>query len=232
MWAATHQHNRRVADEILGMNKEEAVTARAFTFAELSEASGGFRVDSMLGEGGFGCVYKGWIDETTLAPARPGATNAMMVAIKKLKKESFQGHREWLTEGTYLGDLHHDHLVTLGGYCSDSASNKLLVYEDMPRGSLENHLFRRGSQPLLPWSTRLSVAVDVARGLAFLPSRAVIFRALKSSNVLLNADLEPILSAYALVPMVPPSPASQVMVAYKAPECVGSHGKPSRKSDV
>jgi serine/threonine protein kinase len=67
-----------------------------------------------------------------------------MVAIKKLKEESFQGHREWLAEVTYLGQLHHANLVNLVGYCSDdSGTNKLLVHEYMLRGSLENHLFRR-----------------------------------------------------------------------------------------
>lgn len=165
---------------------------KSFSMSELRAATKNFGSNSYLGEGGFGCVYKGWIDEATLAPTRPGV--GRMVAIKKLRKESFQGHREWLAEVTYLGELHHANLVKLVGYCSDSDSNKLLVYEYMLRGSLENHLFRRGTQlQPLSWPMRLSIAVDVARGMAFLHAQdsPVIFRDLKSSNVLLDSVRTP-----------------------------------------
>ncbi|RWV95356.1 hypothetical protein GW17_00042024, partial [Ensete ventricosum] len=67
---------------------------KAFTFSDLKSATRNFRTDSLIGEGGFGCVYKGWIDEQSLAPSRPGS--GMVVAIKKLKPEGFQGHKEWL----------------------------------------------------------------------------------------------------------------------------------------
>ncbi|PWZ31402.1 Enolase 1 [Zea mays] len=96
---------------------------KAFTFNDLKNATKNFRPDSLLGEGGFGHVYKGWIDEHTLAPSRPGS--GMVVAVKKLKPEGFQGHKEWLTEVDYLGQLHHKNLVKLIGYCSDG-DNRLL----------------------------------------------------------------------------------------------------------
>ncbi|GMH23934.1 hypothetical protein Nepgr_025777 [Nepenthes gracilis] len=112
---------------------------KAFSFHDLKNAAKNFRSDSLLGEGGFGCVFKGWIDENTLAPAKPGS--GIGVAIKRLKPGSFQGHKEWLAEVNYLGQLRHANLVKLIGYCLES-ENKLLVYELMPRGSLENHLFR------------------------------------------------------------------------------------------
>ena len=67
---------------------------KAFSFNELKNATKNFRPDSLLGEGGFGCVFKGWIDETTLAASRPGS--GIVVAVKKLKPEGFQGHKEWL----------------------------------------------------------------------------------------------------------------------------------------
>jgi interleukin-1 receptor-associated kinase 4 len=63
-------------------------------FSDLKNATKNFRPDSLIGEGGFGCVYKGWIDEQTLAPSKPGT--GMVVAVKKLKPEGFQGHKEWL----------------------------------------------------------------------------------------------------------------------------------------
>lgn len=67
---------------------------KVFSFSELRAAANNFRSDSLLGEGGFGCVYKGWISEDTLGPTKPGT--GIVVAIKKLKPESFQGHKEWL----------------------------------------------------------------------------------------------------------------------------------------
>ena len=151
-------------------------SVKDFSFNDLKNASKNFRSESLLGEGGFGCVFKGWLDENTLAPTKPGT--GMVVAIKKLKTESFQGHKEWLVcvvwtlkfklsssfwpcwllseatfffffwhfqiwqaEVNYLGQLHHENLVKLIGYCSES-ENRLLVYEFMSKGSLENHLFK------------------------------------------------------------------------------------------
>uniref|UniRef100_A0A453AKG8 Protein kinase domain-containing protein n=1 Tax=Aegilops tauschii subsp. strangulata TaxID=200361 RepID=A0A453AKG8_AEGTS len=107
----------------------------------------------------------------------------------------------------------------------------------MPQGSLENHLFRRGSQPPLPLSTRVSVAVDVARGLPFLHSRDVIFRDLKSSNVLLGPDHRAKLSDFGLARAGPTGGKSHVSTrvvgtrGYAAPEYVAT-GHLSAKSDV
>jgi len=67
---------------------------KSFTFNDLKNATRNFRADSLLGEGGFGYVFKGWLDENTLAPCKSGT--GMVVAVKKLKSESCQGHREWL----------------------------------------------------------------------------------------------------------------------------------------
>lgn len=67
---------------------------KAFSFNELKNATRNFRPDSLLGEGGFGYVFKGWIDEHTLSAAKPGS--GLVIAVKKLKPEGFQGHKEWL----------------------------------------------------------------------------------------------------------------------------------------
>ncbi|XP_020574138.1 probable serine/threonine-protein kinase PIX13 isoform X1 [Phalaenopsis equestris] len=93
----------------------------------------------------------------------------MVVAVKKLKSESKQGFEEWQSEVNFLGRLSHPNLVKLLGYCWEE--DLLLVYEFMPKGSLENHLFRRGSafEPL-SWSLRLKIVIGAARGLAFLHS--------------------------------------------------------------
>jgi hypothetical protein len=67
---------------------------KPFSLSDLKAATKNFRPDNLIGEGGFGYVYKGWIDEQTLAPSKPGY--GMVVAIKRLKPEGFQGHKEWL----------------------------------------------------------------------------------------------------------------------------------------
>ncbi|KAJ1443703.1 Serine-threonine/tyrosine-protein kinase, catalytic domain [Sesbania bispinosa] len=112
---------------------------RKFTFNELKLATRNFRPESLLGEGGFGCVFKGWIEENGTAPVKPGT--GLTVAVKTLNHDGLQGHKEWLAELNILGDLVHPNLVKLIGFCIED-DQRLLVYEFMPRGSLENHLFR------------------------------------------------------------------------------------------
>ncbi|CAI0411982.1 unnamed protein product [Linum tenue] len=164
-----------------------ATNLKSFTFGDLKAATRNFRPDSLLGEGGFGCVFKGWVDENSLTAVRPGT--GMVIAVKRLNQESYQGHQEWLAEINYLGLLYHPNLVKLIGYCIED-EHRLLVYEFMPKGSLENHLFRRASyfQPL-SWNLRMKVAADAAKGLAFLHSdkAKVIYRDFKTSNILLDS---------------------------------------------
>ncbi|CAH9070639.1 unnamed protein product [Cuscuta europaea] len=208
---------------------------KEFTFNDLKTATRNFRFDSLLGEGGFGFVFKGWIDEKTFAPCKPGT--GMVVAVKKLKLDSFQGHREWVAEVNFLGQLHHINLVKLIGYCSE-CENKLLVYEFMPRGSLENHLFHKGVQPMT-WATRMRIAVDVARGLSFLHSldTNVIYRDLKASNILLDSDFNARLSDFGLAKDGPRGDKTHVSTrvigtrAYAAPEYMAT-GHLTSKNDV
>ncbi|KAG6741704.1 hypothetical protein POTOM_054982 [Populus tomentosa] len=116
---------------------------RKFTFNDLKLATRNFRPESLLGEGGFGCVFKGWIEENGTAPVKPGT--GLTVAVKTLNHDGLQGHKEWLAEVSFLGNLLHKNLVKLVGYCIED-DQRLLVYEFMPRGSLENHLFRKKSK--------------------------------------------------------------------------------------
>ncbi|XP_076901820.1 serine/threonine-protein kinase PBL34-like [Bidens hawaiensis] len=208
---------------------------RKFNFNELKLATRSFRPESLLGEGGFGCVFKGWISENGTAPVKPGT--GLSVAVKTLNHDGLQGHKEWLAEVNFLGDLLHPHLVKLIGYCIED-DQRLLVYEFMPRGSLENHLFRR-SLPL-PWATRMKIALGAAKGLAFLheeAERPVIYRDFKTSNILLDADYNAKLSDFGLAKDGPEGDNTHVSTrvmgtyGYAAPEYVMT-GHLTSKSDV
>ncbi|XP_070016613.1 serine/threonine-protein kinase RIPK-like isoform X2 [Nicotiana sylvestris] len=154
-----------------------------FTHSELKVMTSNFSSSNFLGEGGFGPVHKGFIDDKI----KPGL-KAQPVAVKLLDLEGSQGHLEWLTEVVLLGQLRHPNLVKLIGYCWED-EQRLLVYEYMARGNLENQLFRRCSSSL-PWLTRMKIAVDAAKGLAFLhgEEKPVIYRDFKASNILLDSD--------------------------------------------
>ncbi|XP_071723133.1 serine/threonine-protein kinase PBL34-like [Rutidosis leptorrhynchoides] len=208
---------------------------RNFSFNELKQVTRNFTPESLLGEGGFGRVFKGWISETGTSSAKPGA--GLAVAVKTLNPEGLQGHREWLAEVNYLGDLRHHNLVKLIGYCIED-DQRLLVYEFMPRGSLENHLFRR-SLPL-PWPTRMKIALGAAKGLAFLHTEAdrpVIYRDFKTSNILLDAEYNAKLSDFGLAKDGPEGDKTHVSTrvmgtyGYAAPEYVMT-GHLTAKSDV
>ncbi|KAL6507991.1 hypothetical protein OROGR_024186 [Orobanche gracilis] len=210
---------------------------KSFSFSDLRAATRNFRPDSVLGEGGFGSVYKGWVDEHSLAASKPGSS--MVVAVKRLNQDGWQGHKEWLAEINYLGQIRHPNLVKLFGYCLED-DQRLLVYEFMPKGSVENHLFRRGYhfQPL-SWCLRMKIALDAAKGLAFLHSDEikVIYRDFKTSNILLDSHYNAKLSDFGLARDGPSDDRSHVSTrvmgtyGYAAPEYL-STGHLTAKSDV
>ncbi|XP_042427919.1 probable serine/threonine-protein kinase PBL17 [Zingiber officinale] len=203
-----------------------------FTYSELRAATRYFRPDQILGEGGFGIVYKGVIDENV----RPGFESTR-VAVKELNKEGFQGDKEWLAEVNYLGQLSHPNLVKLIGYCCEG-DHRLLVYEYMACGSLENHLFQRVCLTL-PWSTRMKIALGAAKGLAFLhgAERSIIYRDFKASNILLDADYNAKLSDFGLAKEGPIGDQTHVSTrvmgtyGYAAPEYIMT-GHLTARSDV
>uniref|UniRef100_A0A2N9HDH0 non-specific serine/threonine protein kinase n=1 Tax=Fagus sylvatica TaxID=28930 RepID=A0A2N9HDH0_FAGSY len=203
-----------------------------FTLAELKLITQSFASCNFLGEGGFGPVHKGFIDDKL----RPGL-KAQPVAVKLLDLDGTQGHKEWLTEVIFLGQLRHPHLVKLIGYCCEE-EHRLLAYEYMPRGSLENQLFRRYSVSL-PWSARMKIAVGAAKGLAFLheAEKPVIYRDFKASNILLDSDYTPKLSDFGLAKDGPEGDDTHVSTrvmgtqGYAAPEYIMT-GHLTAMSDV
>ncbi|KAM1003600.1 hypothetical protein ACFX15_003652 [Malus domestica] len=214
-------------------NKEPAnhnnIAAQTFTFRELATATKNFRQECLIGEGGFGRVYKGKLDKT-----------AQVVAVKQLDRNGLQGNREFLVEVLMLSLLHHEHLVNLIGYCADG-DQRLLVYEYMPLGSVEDHLLDLPEdQKPLDWFKRLRIALGAAKGLEYLHDKAnppVIYRDLKSSNILLDADFNAKLSDFGLAKLGPIGDkthvSSRVMgtYGYCAPEYQRT-GQLTVKSDV
>ncbi|KAL9442080.1 hypothetical protein AB3S75_020564 [Citrus x aurantiifolia] len=203
-----------------------------FTLAELRLITSSFSRSNLLGEGGFGPVYKGFVDEKL----KPGL-EAQPVAVKALDLDGTQGHKEWMAEIIFLGQLRHPHLVKLIGYCWEE-EYRLLVYEYMPRGSLHNQLFRSYSAAL-PWSTRMKIALGAAKGLAFLHGEdiPVIYRDFKASNILLDSDYTAKLSDFGLAKDGPEGEETHVITrvmgtqGYAAPEYVMT-GHLTTMSDV
>ncbi|KAH8505557.1 hypothetical protein H0E87_012692 [Populus deltoides] len=139
----------------------DSTTAQTFTFRELAIATKNFRAECLLGEGGFGRVYKGYLESTN-----------QVVAIKQLNRNGLQGNREFLVEVLMLSLLHHPNLVNLIGYCADG-DQRLLVYEYMPLGSLEDHLHEvPPGKNWLDWNTRMKIAAGAAKGLEHLHDKA------------------------------------------------------------
>ncbi|CDY47884.1 BnaA07g14290D [Brassica napus] len=209
---------------------------KVFTYGELKLATKGFSRALLIGEGGFGCVYRGVVD---------GFDSKINVAVKQLNRQEgyIQGHKEWINEVSFLGVVNHPNLVKLVGYCADDderGMQRLLVYELMSNKSLEDHLVGRVMSVSLPWITRLKIAQDAAQGLAYLHEQMdfqLIFRDFKSSNILLDERFSAKLSDFGLARQGPPEGLGHVStsvvgtVGYAAPEYVQT-GKLTAKSDV
>uniref|UniRef100_A0A1D1XS87 Putative receptor-like protein kinase At5g47070 n=1 Tax=Anthurium amnicola TaxID=1678845 RepID=A0A1D1XS87_9ARAE len=216
--------------------EERAQNLRVFDLRELRNATNDYSRLLKIGEGGFGSVYKGFIK------VPDGQGDKIAIAIKKLNQDGLQGHKQWLAEVQFLGVVDHPNLVKLIGYCAvdnERGIQRLLVYEFMPNKSLESHLFNR-AYPVLPWNTRLNIAIGVAEGLRYLHEGLevqVIYRDFKASNVLLDEDFQPKLSDFGLAREGPSDGHTHVSTAvvgtygYAAPDYVQT-GHLTIKSDV
>jgi serine/threonine protein kinase len=196
-----------------------------FSYEELVNATNGFSDKNVLGEGGFGCVYKGNLPDGT------------EIAVKQLKIGSGQGEREFKAEVEIISRIHHRHLVSLVGYCI-SDHRRLLVYEYVPNNTLYFHLHGIG-RPVMDWALRVKVAVGAARGIAYLHEDCqprIIHRDIKSSNILLDNNFEARVADFGLAKLALDANThvtTRVMgtFGYMAPEYASS-GKLTDKSDV
>ncbi|XP_050374866.1 proline-rich receptor-like protein kinase PERK12 [Argentina anserina] len=196
-----------------------------FSYEEMMEITNGFSRQNVLGEGGFGCVYKGWMPD------------GKVVAVKQLKAGSGQGEREFRAEVDIISRVHHRHLVSLVGYCI-AEQQRLLIYEYVPNKTLEHHLHGAG-MPALDWTKRLKIALGSAKGLAYLHEDChpkIIHRDIKSANILLDDSFEAQVADFGLAKLTDDlntHVSTRVMgtFGYMAPEYASS-GKLTDRSDV
>lgn len=147
-----------------------------FTFEELSKCTSDFSESALIGQGGYGKVYKGVLADGKIA------------AIKRAQEGSLQGSKEFFTEIELLSRLHHRNLVSLLGYC-DEEDEQMLVYEYMPNGTLRDNLSAKAKEAL-SFAMRLRIALGSSRGILYLHTEAdppIFHRDIKASNILLDS---------------------------------------------
>ncbi|CAM6012205.1 unnamed protein product [Sphagnum balticum] len=190
---ATH-HASSISGEIQAM---ETGSNMRISIQVLRAVTNNFAEENVVGRGGFGVVYKGVLEDGT------------KIAVKRMEAAivSSNGLNEFQAEIEVLTKVKHRHLVGLLGYCTHGAE-RLLVYEYLPNGPLSQHLFdwKYFNQKPLRWLMRLSIALDVARGLEYLHGlahKSFIHRDLKPSNILLTDDFRAKVSDFGLVKLAP-----------------------------
>ncbi|CAM8898949.1 unnamed protein product [Rhodiola kirilowii] len=198
-----------------------------FSFRELQNATGNFNPKNILGQGGFGVVYKGCL------------TNKTLVAVKRLKDPSSTGERQFQTEVEMIGLALHRNLLRLYGFCMTS-NERLLVYPYMPNGSVADRLRDRNQEnPSLDWTKRKRIALGTARGLLYLHEQCnpkIIHRDVKAANILLDESFEVVVGDFGLAKLLDlrdshVTTAVRGTVGHIAPEYL-STGQSSEKTDV
>ncbi|KAA8519565.1 hypothetical protein F0562_013811 [Nyssa sinensis] len=204
---------------------EKGSGPKKFSFGELARATNNFAEEEKLGEGGFGGVYRGFIREFN-----------SYVAVKRVSRGSKQGLKEYASEVKIISRLRHRNLVQLIGWCHEKGE-LLLVYEFMPNGSLDFHLFNGKS--LLTWPMRYKIVQGLALSLLYLHEeweQCVVHRDIKASNIMLDSNFNAKLGDFGLARLVDHEKGLQTTVlagtmGYMAPEYVIT-GKASKESDV
>ncbi|XP_019189840.1 PREDICTED: G-type lectin S-receptor-like serine/threonine-protein kinase At4g27290 [Ipomoea nil] len=200
-----------------------------FEASTIIRATDNFSLRNKIGEGGYGPVYKGVLDD------------GREIAVKRLSKNSMQGIEEFKNEVNFIAKLQHRNLVSLIGWCI-KGEEKMLIYEYMPNKSLDSFIFGilKSSITLLNWTKRFNIINGIARGLLYLHQDSrlrVIHRDLKASNILLDIDMNPKISDFGLARSIGGNEfgANTSRVAgthgYMSPEYAGN-GMFSTKSDV
>ncbi|CAI9753287.1 unnamed protein product [Fraxinus pennsylvanica] len=223
---------RRMAhcnSNLAGALKSLPGTPQEFKFMDLKRATNSFDEKNKLGQGGYGVVYKGVLDKENLE-----------IAVKWFSRESIKGQDDFLAELTIINRLRHKHLVKLLGWCHKNGK-LLLVYEYMPNGSLDKHLFSEPNIEPLGWSLRYKIISGVASALHYLHNeyeQRVVHRDLKASNIMLDSNFNSRLGDFGLARALDNGKTSYAeaegvlgTMGYIAPECFHT-GKATQQSDV
>ncbi|MQL97896.1 hypothetical protein Taro_030596 [Colocasia esculenta] len=200
---------------------------RRFTFRELQIATDNFSPKNILGQGGFGVVYKGFL------------RNGTVIAVKRLKDPNFTGELQFQTEVEMIGLALHRNLLRLFGFCMTS-NERLLVYPYMPNGSVADQFRdRHREKPSLDWHRRMNIALGAARGLLYLHEQCnpkIIHRDVKAANILLDESFEAVVGDFGLAKLLDRrdshvTTAVRGTVGHIAPEYLAT-GQSSEKTDV
>ncbi|XP_073299273.1 U-box domain-containing protein 35-like isoform X2 [Primulina huaijiensis] len=181
---------------------------RQYSINEIEAATNYFSDSDKIGEGGYGPVYKAFLDHTP-------------VAIKILRPDFSQGQRQFQREVEVLSRIRHPHMVILLGACPE---NGCLVYEYMDNGSLEDRLYRKNGTPPLSWRARFRIAAEIAIALNFLHQtrpEPLVHRDLKPANILLDNHYVSKISDVGLARLVPP-PTSDTITEYRMTSAAGT----------
>ncbi|XP_057991348.1 L-type lectin-domain containing receptor kinase IX.1-like [Hevea brasiliensis] len=202
---------------------EQGIGPKRFSYQQLVQATNNFAEEGKLGQGGFGGVYRGYLSN-------------LSVAVKRVSKGSKQGRKEYMSEVKIISKLRHKNLVQLVGWCHEKGEF-LLIYEFMPNGSLDSHLFK--SENMLSWTVRYKIAIGLASALLYLHEeweQCVVHRDIKSSNVTLDSNFNTKLGDFGLARLMDNELCLNTTglagtIGYMAPEYISS-GKASKGSDV
>ncbi|KAG2264791.1 hypothetical protein Bca52824_071870 [Brassica carinata] len=196
---------------------------KRFSFREIQSATSNFSPKNILGQGGFGMVYKGYLP------------NGTVVAVKRLKDPNYTGEVQFQTEVEMIGLAVHRNLLRLFGFCMTS-EERMLVYPYMPNGSVADRL---RDKPSLDWNRRICIALGAARGLVYLHEQCnpkIIHRDVKAANILLDESFEAIVGDFGLAKLLDQrdshvTTAVRGTIGHIAPEYL-STGQSSEKTDV